>query len=296
MINTTNKMLLVGVIRNLLALWIVLAWAMAHMPSLGAEPKDYKGYVGDGTIKPGEDENDELARAAQNPLASMISVPFQNNTSFRFGPQAGTLNVMNIQPVVPFKLSERVNLITRTILPIISQPGLLPGQGREGGLGDTLFSAWVSPRGSQRLVWGVGPAVLLPTSTSERLGAGEFGLGPTVIALTLPGRWVIGSLLNNIWGLTRNRDVNTFNWQYFLNYNFDHGWYVTSAPIITANWNADNDNRWTVPVGGGFGRVFRIGKLPINANIQGYYNAVKPDNIGPDWSHRLTWQFMFPTR
>jgi len=105
---------------------------------------------------------------------------------------------------------------------------------------------------------------------------------------------VIGSLLNNIWGLTRNRDVNTFNWQYFVNYNFDHGWYVTSAPIITANWNADNDNKWTVPVGGGFGRVFRIGKLPINANIQAYYNAVKPDNIGPDWSLRLTWQFMFP--
>jgi hypothetical protein len=294
--NTTNKILLVGVIRNLLALAIVLAWAIAPMPSLGAEPKDYKGYLGDGIPEAGEDETEELARAAQNPLASMISVPFQNNTSFRFGPRAGTLNVMNIQPVVPFKLSERLNLITRTILPIISQPGLLPGQGRENGLGDTLFSAWVSPRGSQRLIWGVGPAVLLPTSTSERLGAGEFGLGPTVVALTMPGRWVIGSLLNNVWGLTRNRDVNTFTWQYFLNYNLDRGWYLTSQPIITANWNADNANRWTVPVGGGVGRVFRIGKLPINANFHGYYNAVKPDNIGPEWSLRFTLQFMFPKR
>ncbi len=99
--STTNKMLFAGVIRNLLALSIVLAWAIAPMPSLGAEPKDYKGYLGDGIPEAGEDETEELARAAQNPLASMISVPFQNNTSFRFGPRAGTLNVRTFSPSCP---------------------------------------------------------------------------------------------------------------------------------------------------------------------------------------------------
>ena len=101
---------------------------------------------GNGIIEPGEDELAELARAAQNPVASMISVPFQNNTNFEFGPLEKTQNVMNIQPVYPIDLNEKWNLITRTIIPVVTQPRLSPEQSGTTGLGDTVFSAFFSPK------------------------------------------------------------------------------------------------------------------------------------------------------
>ena len=254
-----------------------------------------ESVLGDGTIDPGENAQAEMARAVQNPVASLISVPFQNNTNFNFGPQEKTQNVLNIQPVWPFTLNDDWNLITRTIVPVISQPELVPGQDRENGLGDTVFSAFFSPSKSHKVIWGVGPVFLFPTATDDRLGQDKWGAGASVVALTMPGRWVIGSLLNNIWstGGSGDNDVNFFTWQYFVNYNLDDGWYLTSAPIITANWEASSGNKWTVPFGGGFGKVFRIGKQPVNTSLQAYYNVEKPD-FGPDWQLRLMLQFMFP--
>ena len=240
-----------------------------------------------------EDDTQELARAAQNPVASMISLPFQNNTNFNFGPLEKTQNVMNIQPVIPFDLTDDWNLITRTIVPVISQPAFTDTQDREFGLGDTLFSAFLSPRDSGEWIWGVGPAVLVPTSTDDRLGAGDWAAGPSGVLLTMQGPWVVGSLFSNIWSLDSDDDINVFTWQYFVNYNMDGGWYLTSAPIISANWEADSDNRWTVPVGGGLGKIFRIGNQPVNASAQAYYNVETPDN-GADWQLRLQFQFLFP--
>ena len=282
---------------------IVVALTIGPLPSLAEEEGGYKGDLGDGMIEGGEDETAELARAVQNPVADLISLPFQNNTNFSFGPRERTQNVLNIQPVIPVDLTEDWLMITRTIIPVVSQPSLFPGDGgRENGLGDTLFSAFLSPRdqdlwiGGQWL-WGVGPAVLLPTSTDDRLGPGEWGAGPSAVFLTLQNRWVVGSLFSNIWSFTDDGDedeVNLFTWQPFANYNLDDGWYLTSSPLITANWEASSDNTWTVPVGGGFGRVFRIGKQPINASLQSYYNVEEPDNLGPEWSIRFTLQFLFP--
>jgi hypothetical protein len=265
----------------------VLFGAIAALPASAANED------GDGIIEPGEDETAELARAVQNPVASMISVPFQNNTNFNFGPLEKTQNVLNIQPVIPFTLSEDWNLITRTIIPVVSQPAFTPAQDREFGLGDTVFSAFLSPRDSGQLIWGVGPALLLPTSTDDRLGAGEWGAGPSVVVLTMQGPWVVGSLFSNIWSFTGDEQVNLFTWQYFVNYNLDDGWYLTSAPIITANWEADSGNAWTVPFGGGFGKIFRIGKQPMNASLAAYYNVEKPD-FGADWQLRFQIQFLFP--
>lgn len=233
-----------------------------------------------------------LAKATQNPVADLISLPFQNNTSFDFGPRNKTQNVLNVQPVWPFRLSGQWNLITRTILPIVSQPAFFSGQGRENGLGNTLFTAFLSPRDSGKLIWGAGPAIQLPTATDNQIAPDEWAAGPSVVLLTMPGHWVIGSLFSNIWGGSGDDDVNFFTWQYFVNYNFQGGWYVTSAPIITADWEADDE--WTVPVGGGFGRVFHVGKQPLNAQFQAFYNVEKPDDIGPDWSMRLQLQFLFP--
>lgn len=135
----------------------------------------------------------------------------------------------------------------------------------------------------------------MPTASDDRLGSDKWGLGPSLVVLTLRGPWVIGSLFSNVWdiGGSGDQDVNLFTWQYFVNYNMADGWYLTSAPIITANWEADSDNTWTVPFGGGFGKVHRIGKQPINMSVQAFYNAEAPEFVG-DWSLRLQLQFLFP--
>jgi len=242
-----------------------------------------------------EKSTGELAKATQNPLASMISLPFQNNTNFGIGPGDDTQNILNIQPVWPFELNDNWNFITRTIIPVISQPGFAPGDSRTFGLGDTTFTGWLSPRDSGKWIWGVGGALIIPTSTDDDLGSGEWALGPSVVVLTMPGKWVIGSLFSNVWSINAdtNEDINFFTWQYFVNYNLKDGWYLVSAPIITADWEADSDNTWTIPFGGGVGKIFRIGKLPLNGQVSGYYNVEKPD-FGADWQLRIQLQFLFP--
>ena len=242
-----------------------------------------------------ENGDDDLAKATQNPLASMISLPFQNNTNFGIGPDDDVQNILNIQPVWPFSLSEDWNIITRTIIPVISQPGVAPGESRTNGLGDVTLTGWVSPKNSGKWIWGVGGALVLPTATDDALGNDKWSVGPSVVVLTMPGKWVIGSLISNVWsvGGSGDQDVNFFTWQYFINYNMDNGWYLTSAPIITANWEADSNNTWTVPFGGGIGKIFRIGKQPLNAQVSAYYNVEKPAS-GADWQLRLQLQMMFP--
>lgn len=251
---------------------------------------------GDGIIEPGENPEEELAKAAQNPVANMISLPLQNNTNFNFGPMEKTQNVLNIQPVWPFTLNENWNLITRTIVPVISQPQLFPGDDRENGLGDIIFTAFLSPANPGKMIWGAGPVLLLPTATDEKLGTKKWGAGPSAVALSIRGPWVFGALANHIWSFAGdgNRDdVNLTLIQPFVNYNLPEGWYLVSSPVITANWEADSDNTWTVPLGGGIGKIFRIGGLPVNTSAQAFYNVEKPD-FGADWSLRVQLQFLFP--
>ena len=240
---------------------------------------------------------EELAKLAQNPIANLISVPFQNNTNFNVGPRNGTQNVLNIQPVIPLSLSPEWNLITRTILPILTQPGFLPGQSSTTGRGDLQFSAFLSPSNAAGLIWGAGPIVQAPTNTSERLGNDRWGLGPTAVALHLEkgSPWVYGALVNNVWSVGSGGDpsYNNFLLQPFINYNLPGGTYINSAPIITANWKAESGQKWIVPLGLGMGHIFHLGRLPLNAQIGGYYNIVRPDD-GPDWQLRLQAQFMFP--
>ncbi len=188
-------------------------------------------------------------------------------------------------------------MITRTILPVVSQPGMMPGQDRKNGLGDTTFTAFLSPKKTGKWIWGVGPVALLPTATDDRLGSDKWGLGASAVVLTMPGNWVVGSLFSNVWsvGGSGDQDVNLFTWQYFINYNIPNsgGWYLSSAPIMTANWEADSGDKWTVPVGGGGGRVFKIGKQPVNVQAQAFYNVEKPE-YAADWQLRLQLQFLFP--
>lgn len=239
---------------------------------------------------------EELAKAAQNPVANMISLPFQNNTNTGIGANDATQNIMNIQPVWPVSLNDDWNLITRTIVPIVSQPDIFTGEGRVNGVGDTTFTAFLSPTNSGEITWGAGPVFLFPTATDDTLGSDKWGAGISAVALAMPGKWVIGSLVSNVWsvGGSGEQDINLFTWQYFVNYNMDNGWYLTTAPIITANWEADSDHRWTVPFGGGVGKLFKIGNQPVNAQISAYNNVITPDDYGAEWQIRAMVQFLFP--
>ena len=199
---------------------------------------------------------EELAKMAQNPVGAMISVPFQNNTNFNVGPLSGTQNILNIQPVIPITVNKDWNVITRTILPLIWQPEFVPGQGSTFGLGDIQFSAFLSPAepGPGGLIWGAGAIVQMPTNTDDVLGNKNWGLGPTAVVLKLEhgNPWVYGVLVNNVWSLSSSKQGGSYNnllLQPFLNYNFPGGVYFTSSPVITANWNADSSERWTVPIG-----------------------------------------------
>ena len=132
-------------------------------------------------------------------------------------------------------------------------------------------------------------------ATDSLLGSGKYSAGPAAVALTMQGHWVIGALANQQWSYAGwgDNDVSAFLIQPFVNYNLPHGWYLVSAPIITANWEADSGDKWTVPIGAGIGKIQRFGKLPLNLQLQAFYNVEKPDN-GPDWQLRFQIQFLFP--
>jgi hypothetical protein len=260
----------------------------------------------------------DLQKATQNPVASLISVPIQNNSNFGIGPFDRTQNVLNIQPVIPINASENWNLVVRWIAPIIWQPA--PGtanlevfgieentppylaaqsvQQSAGvfGFGDMTPTFFLSPAKPGKLIWGAGPVFVLPTATSKVLGQGKFSMGPSLVMLVQPGKWTLGALVNNAWsvaGPSDRSDVNQMTLQYFVNYNLKKGWYLSTSPVISANWKASNGNVWTVPVGGGVGRVFRLGLQPVNMAAQFYVNAAHPQN-GSNWSMRLQIAFLFP--
>jgi hypothetical protein len=256
----------------------------------------------------------DLEDKVQNPVAALISVPFQNNTYFGLGrDHDSTANVLNIQPVIPIPAGDW-NIISRTIVPLIYVPhinfGGSPGDfdgtitanagphaiPQTFGLGDINETLFFSPARPETLIWGVGPAVTIPTASSSLLGAGKLSLGPSAVALVQPKPWTIGALFRQQWsiiGPNGRTDVNQSLLQPFVSYNLSEGWNLSTGPVITANWSAASAQRWTVPIGGGFGRVFRIGNQPVSAALQAYYNAERPD-FAPRWSIRDTFTLLFP--
>jgi hypothetical protein len=244
-----------------------------------------------------EASTSDLAKAAQNPIADMISVPFQNNFNFHVGPHDQLQDILNIQPVIPITLDRDWNLITRWVTPVISQPPLTVTGDREFGLGDINPSFFFSPKQpTHGIIWGIGPTFVFPTGTDKTLTQGKYSVGPTFVALTIQGPWVLGVLVNNVWsfaGRSNRAPVNQMLLQPFVNYNLPGGWYLTSSPIITADWEASDGDRWTVPVGGGFGRVFKIDKQAINAQLAAYYNVARPSGAA-DWQLRAQVQLLFP--
>ncbi|MCG2462319.1 transporter [Flavobacteriaceae bacterium F89] len=241
-----------------------------------------------------QDAGGDLEKKIQNPIANLISVPFQNNTDFGVGSFDGTRNTLNIQPVIPLALNENLNLITRTIIPIISQP-TGPGES-EFGLGDISLSMFLTPAKPGKVIYGGGVALGVPTGTDQFLGSGKWTAGPSLVLIYQPKGWTFGSLIQNSWsyaGAGSRGDVNFFYSQVFVTKNLQKGWYVNSAPIITANWEASSGNQWTIPLGAGLGKLFRVGKLPINAQAGYYFNVEKPAG-GPDSQLRVQATLLFP--
>jgi hypothetical protein len=243
-----------------------------------------------------QEDQEKLRKAALNPVASLISVPIQENWSFGIGPNDRVQNVLNIQPVIPVSLAKDWNLIVRWITPVIFQPISSTTDQGVYGLGDMNPSFFVSPKQS-KVIWGVGPTFVLPTATnSQYLGQAKFSMGPTAVFLVQPGKWTFGALVNNVWsvaGPSDRADVNQMVLQYFINYNLNKGYYLTWQPTMTANWEVEGDGRWNVPLGGGIGRIMKIGAQPVNVGMQVYGNAVHPPGASP-WSFRAQFVMLFP--
>jgi hypothetical protein len=250
------------------------------------------------TAAQAELSSEDLAKLAQNPVGNLVSVPFQNNTNFGYGPERGTQDILNVQPVIPIGINEDWNVITRTILPLVSNPTLGPRTGAVFGLGDVQLTGFLSPARPGHWIWGLGPIIQIPTHTSPILGNDNLGLGPSGVLLRLEkgNPWVFGALVNTVWSLGTNATAPAYSnglMQPFLNYNFEGGLYLTSSPVVTMNWLAAANQQLTLPLGGGVGKIFHLGKLPVNAQLGAYYNVVRPD-YAAEWQLRAQIQFMFP--
>ncbi len=250
----------------------------------------------------GPDVN-QLATQLANPVASLISFPLQSNFDFGGGfNHEGFRYTLNIQPVIPVKLSDNWNLITRTILPVIYQNKMF-NNSDQFGLGDTDSSFFFSPAnpGPGGLIWGVGPVFLLPTSTAAFLGAHRWGLGPTALLLRQQGPWTYGILFDHIWSIGRdisfntiagNPDVSNTFLQPFVSYNFGHGFSATLNCESTFNWKAWE---WTVPINAAVSQIIPLAGHPVSLGFGARAYACGPHGT-PEWGLRLTATFVFPEK
>jgi hypothetical protein len=247
---------------------------------------------------------DDLRAKVQNPVSSMYSLPLKLTVDF--GAANGSASFFNLNPVIPVTVGNW-NLISRALIPAwISVDGFIegtpsipegrPANDRKNGLGDINYSLFFSPNKTKPFIWGVGPSITFPTASEDQLGAGKWSAGPTGVILVQPGWGTYGLLVRQLWSFAGDDDranVNQMLIEPFINYNLDNGWYLISDLIATVNWNARENNKWTIPLGGGVGKLFKIGNLPINARVEAYYNIERPDGA-PDWQTVFTFQMLFP--
>ena len=242
------------------------------------------------------DSEAELAKKLSNPVAALISVPFQNNFDFGGGPNGqGFRYTLNFQPVIPISLNTNWNVISRTILPFISQHDMI-GDSSQTGLGDITQSFFFSPvKPTGGWIWGAGPALLIPTATDDALGSGKFGLGPTVVVLKQVGGWTYGALVNHIWSVTGDDDrdaVNSTFLQPFVAYQ------TKTHTTFTLNTESSYDweqSQWKVPVIVQASQLLKIGKLPLSLQIGGKYYAEGPSGA-PTWGLRFSITLLFPQK
>ncbi len=241
------------------------------------------------------DDAAELAKKLSNPVAALISVPFQNNFEFGGGPNNdGFRYLLNFQPVIPVTLNKDWNLISRTIVPFIHQDDMI-GTSSQCGLGDIVQSAFFSPKQPTGggWIWGAGPVFLLPTASDDLLGAEKFGLGPTAVVLKQEHGWTYGALANHIWsvaGTDSRQDVSATFLQPFLSYTTKKQTTFGLSAESTYDWE---NERWTVPLNVTVAQLLKIGKAPVQFQVGAKYYAEAPGGA-PDWGVRFAVTLLFP--
>jgi hypothetical protein len=239
-----------------------------------------------------EDKAKKLAEQSQNPVSSLIQVPFQLNMEGGMGAHRRSEVVLNIQPVIPIPLTKRWTLVPRLITPLVGIPDVTQPVGTTWGLGDFNPQIYLAVQLPKGFTVALGPTIVVPTATSATLGSGKLSIGPSAVALWIGHGIVAGMLVNNAWSVAgdpaRSR-VNAFFMQPFFNLNLPKHTYLVTSPEITADWVK---NQWTVPVGGGAGAILKLG-LPANVGLQAYWNALSPSE-SPDWLVRFFVTFLFP--
>jgi hypothetical protein len=271
--------------------------------------QDHEGGGSNGTNEEQPPQNKqetikELAIQVQNPVSDLERFGFTNIVAFGTGPTNSNINNLNLIANTTRRFGQW-SILNRLNIPLFYLPSSVPDapsgdSGKSFGLGDIEYTAFLARDESQRFfkaIGGLGPTIIFKTATDDRMGTGKWSIGPTLAMVTMPDPWVIGIVLRNLWsfaGDSERPNVNVFLIQPFLNYNFSDGWYLASTPAIAANWEADSRNRWTVPIGGGVGKVMFVrDEHPINVRLQSFYLIEKPD-IGPDWSLQLNFRILFP--
>jgi hypothetical protein len=245
--------------------------------------------------EPAADDAADLAKKLSNPVAALISVPLQNNFDFGGGPSDdGFRYTLNVQPVVPFNLTEDWNLISRTIVPFVHQENFF-GKTTQSGLSDIVQSFFFSPAkpGASGWIWGAGPVFLLPTATDNRLGTEKFGLGPTAVALKQSGGWTYGALANHLWSVAGNgsrKDLSATFLNPFISFTTKKQTTFTLTTESTYDWN---NSQWTVPLATSVSQLVKFGKQPVSFSLGARYYADKPAG-GPNWGLRFAVTFLFP--
>lgn len=241
-----------------------------------------------------EESAADLAKKLSNPIASLISVPFQNNTDVGIGAFNGSRNTLNFQPVIPIALSPKLNMITRMVLPIISQHNITAQGAKENGLSDATISALFSPAEAKNgLTWGVGPIFLVPTATDKFLGTEKLGVGPTAIVLKQQNGWTYGALVNQIWSIAGNNnraDVSQMFIQPFLVHNWKSGAGLGGNIEITQNWEGKSTAIFFNPTLSG---ITQLGSQKVQLAVGPRIPVVMSSESRPDFGIRAIASFVF---